>query len=87
MIETIPELHGKMRNRTIYYGTPQWFEINDHIASTAMARSYIWYGPEKYQPPEWRMATDHSWIKLLLADVKEFERKMARNDGRDVCIK
>jgi hypothetical protein len=67
--------------------TPEWYMANEARAQIALTDASIWYGPEQYRPPPWKTAPDHTWLDLLLADVEEFERKMARNDGGDVCIK
>lgn len=43
-----------------------------------------------YQPPKWKTAPDHSWMEELLADVQEFEKRMAAPEGqrkKDVCIR
>jgi hypothetical protein len=70
--------------------SPEWWEANDQAARLAMSQAFVWYGGEgvdNYHPPLWKTCEQHRWIDALLEDVRQFEERMDRDDGGDVCIR
>jgi hypothetical protein len=72
------------------YDSPEWWEANHKASADALARAFIDYGGPTYQQPLWKTCDAKDWIKELLSDVEEFERRMnapPRHRMKDVCIR
>jgi len=72
-----------MRVESIDYGAPK----RERPGARHVSR---WTRVGDYTAPSWKTAPDHSWIKELLADVEEFEKRLAAAEGwrmKDIAIR
>jgi hypothetical protein len=71
--------------RLLELGSREWWAANNNEAVRAMLVAGIHYAPPI--TPHYKTCPKPHWIDALLDDVAEYERRLAKDDGGDLCIR